>query len=397
MSTSYATPAMSADEDRELVEIRQGIERLCADFDDEYWRAKDADHEFPHEFRNAVAAGGWLGITMPAELGGGGLGIRAAAAMMQTVGASAGAMAACSTIHVNIFGPHAIVVHGSPEQHAEFLPGLISGADQPCFGVTEADAGLDTSRITTSAVRDGDGYRINGSKIWTSTAQVANKILILARTTPIEPGAHSTRGLSLFYTDLDRSHIEVREIRKMGRAAVDSNVTFINDLLVPESHRIGPEGEGFSILLDSLNPERILIAAEAVGVGQRAVQKAARYAKERVVFGRPIGQNQSIQHPLAESWMELEAAEGMIFRAATRYDAGLPCGADANTAKYLAAEAAFRARDRAVRTHGGMGYAAEYDVERYLREIMIPRIAPVSREMILNYIAERVLELPRSY
>lgn len=371
---------------------------VCDRFDDKYWRHKDAAHEFPREFRTALADGGWLGITMPTEHGGGGLGITHAAAMMQTIGESAGTMAACSTVHVNIFGPQAMVVHGTEEQKTAMIPPLVSGEDQPCFGVTEADAGLDTSKVATRAVRQGDTYLINGSKIWTSTAQVANKIILLARTTPAEPGERlTTEGLSLFYTDLDRKHIEVKEIRKMGRAAVDSNMIFINDLEVPAAHRIGPEGAGFKILLDSLNPERILIASEAIGIGRRAVSKAVRYAKERVVFDRPIGSNQSIQHPLAESWMELEAAQLMVAHAAGLYDSGAPCGAEANTAKFLGAEAAFRACDRAVRAHGGMGYAAEYDVERYFREAMVPRIAPVSREMVLSYIAERVLGLPRSY
>ena len=381
----------------ETQEIRDAVKAICDRFDDEYWRRKDAEHSYPHEFRNAIAEAGWLGITMPEEFGGAGLGIKEAAALMQTVGESAGTLAACSTIHINLFGPHPILVYGTDEQKKRIIPSLVTGEQKPCFGVTEPDAGLDTTSIKTFARRDGDSYVINGSKIWTSTAQVANKILILARTTPKDQCAKRTDGMSLYYTDLDRERIEVREIRKMGRAAVDSNAIFIDNLRVPLEDRIGEEGKGFWMLLDAINPERILVAAEAVGIGRRALARATQYAKDRVVFGRPIGKNQSIQHPLAMSWMELEAANLMVWHAADLYDKGLPCGAEANAAKYLAAEKAFEACDRAVRTHGGMGYAAEYDVERYFREIMIPRLAPVSAEMILNYISEQVLELPRSY
>jgi acyl-CoA dehydrogenase len=289
------------------------------------------------------------------------------------------------------------VVHGSEEQKQFMLPPLIRGEHLAAFGVTEPDAGLDTTHISTRAVRQGSGYVISGRKMWMSTAQRANKVMLLARTTPIEQCRKPTDGMSLFYTDLDRRYIEVREIRKMGRAAVDSNAVFIDALPVPESHRIGEEGRGFHILLDAINPERILVAAEAVGIGRRALMKATQYAKERVVFGRPIGQNQGIQHPLARNWMALEAADLMTWRAAQLYDAGKPCGPEANAAKYLAAEAALQTCEQAVRTLGGMGYAAEYDVERYFREIMVPNIAPVSREMILNFIGERVLGLPRSY
>ncbi|HSV83291.1 MAG TPA: acyl-CoA dehydrogenase family protein [Ramlibacter sp.] len=381
----------------EQQQIKNAVQALCDRFDDEYWREKDHTHSHPTEFHSAMAESGWLGITMPPEFGGAGLGITEAALLMQTVGNSAGALAACSTIHINIFGPHAIVVHGTQEQKRMFLPPLVQGKDIACFAVTEPDAGLDTTSITTRAVRKGDDYVISGRKMWISTAQRANKMMILARTTPLEQCRKRTDGMSLFYTDLDRKYIEVREIRKMGRAAADSNAVFIDNLPVPQAHRIGKEGEGFKILLDSINPERILVAAEAVGIGRRALAKATAYAKERVVFGRPIGQNQGIQHPLAKNWMDLEAADLLTWKAAQLYDAGRPCGAEANAAKFLAAESALRACEQAVRTLGGMGYAAEYDVERYYREIMVPNIAPVSREMILNFIGERVLGLPRSY
>ena len=381
----------------ERQQIKDGVQALCDRFGDDYWREKDQSHSFPFEFQKAVAEAGWLGITMPPEYGGAGLGITEAALLMQTVGNSAGTLAACSTIHVNIFAPHAIVVHGTPEQKQAILPPLIRGEDVSCFAVTEPDAGLDTTSISTRAVRKGSDYVMSGRKMWISTAQHANKMMILARTTPLEECRKRTDGMSLFYTDLDRRYIEVREITKMGRGAVDSNAVFIDGLPVPAEHRIGEEGKGFHILLDAINPERVLVAAEAIGIGRRALSKASAYAKERVVFGRPIGQNQGLAHPLARNWMALEAADLMTWRAAQLYDAGRPCGPEANTAKYLAAEAALQACEQAVRTLGGMGYAAEYDVERYFREIMVPNIAPVSREMILNFIGERVLGLPRSY
>jgi acyl-CoA dehydrogenase len=377
--------------------VRDGVRAICDRFDDDYWRNKDETASFPHEFSAAIAEGGWLGIAMPEEYGGANLGVTEAAIMMQTIGASAGAFAACSTVHINIFGPHAIVVNGSAEQKQRFLPPLIAGTERACFGVTEPNAGLDTTKLQTRAVRDGHHYVIDGRKIWTSTAQQADKILLLTRTTPIEQCRKPTDGLTLFYTDLDRRFIEVREIHKMGRAAVNSNAVFIDGLRVSEEDRIGEEGRGFHYILDSLNPERILNAAEAIGVGRRALARATQYAKDRVVFGRPIGQNQSIQHPLAENWSELLAAELVTLRAAALYDAGQACGAEANAAKYLAADAAFKACDQAVRTHGGMGYAREYDVERYFREVVAMRLAPVSRELILCYIAERVLGLPKSY
>jgi acyl-CoA dehydrogenase len=381
----------------ERTAIRDAVRALCDRFGDDYWSERDQTGTFPLEFHKAIAEAGWLGIAMPEAYGGAGLGVTEAAIMMQTVANSGGTFAACSTIHINMFGPHAIVVHGTDEQKQRMLPPLIRGEVRACFGVTEPDAGLDLTHLKTRAVREGNGYVVHGRKIWTSTAQQAQKIVLIARTTPIEQCARPTDGLTLFYTDLDRRYVEVREIRKMGRAAVDSNTVFIDGLPIPLEDRIGEEGRGFRYILDSLNPERILTAAEAVGIGRRALAKAATYAKERIVFGRPIGQNQAIQHPLAESWAELAAAELMVLRAAHLYDSGEPCGAEANAAKYLGAEAAFRACDRAVRTHGGMGYASEFHVERYFREAVATRLAPVSRELILCYLAERVLGLPKSY
>ena len=377
--------------------IDEGIRRITARFGDDYWLARDRDGAFPHEYRRAVAEGGWLGIAMPVEFGGSGLGVSEAAVMMHALTDSAGAMSAASAVHLNIFGPMPIVVSGTEAQKKRFLPSLIAGEEVCCFGVTEPDAGLDTGRIATFARREGRGYLVDGRKMWTSTAQVADRILLLARTTPRDRCRRSTDGLTLFYTDLDRDRIEVREIPKMGRTGVDSNALFIDGLHVPEEDRIGEEGEGFRLLLHSLNPERVLVAVEAVGIGRQAVARAARYAKERVVFGRPIGQNQGVAHPLARSWIELEAAWLLAMRGAWTYDNGLPAGAQANAAKYLAGEAAFRACERAVMAHGGMGYAKEFHVERFLREVFVPRLAPVSPEMVLNYIAERVLGLPRSY
>jgi len=377
--------------------IRAAIEKVCVDFGDDYWLKKDREGGFPHDFHAALAGAGWLGIAMPTEVGGAGLGITEAAIMMQTVAESGGGIAAASTVHMNIFGLHPVVVFGTKEQQQRWLPPLISGEHKACFGVTEPNAGLNTLKLKTKAERQGDRYVVNGQKIWISTAQVADKILLLARTTPIEEVTDPRGGLSLFYTDLDRSKIEVREIEKLGRKAVDSNQLFIDELHVPVSDRIGEEGKGFDYILHGLNPERILLAAEAIGLGRVALKRAAKYANERIVFDRPIGMNQGIQHPLAERWMELEAANLMMLRAAWLYDQGLPCGAEANAAKYLGAEAGFRACETAVLTHGGMGYAKEYHVERYFRESMLPRIAPVSPQLIFCFIAEKVLGLPKSY
>jgi len=381
-------------------EIRAAVLRLCERFGDDYWLAKDNEGGFPHEFHRTMAEAGWLGVAMPPDYGGSGLGITEAAVLMQAVAESGAGFSGASAIHMNIFGLHPVVVFGSDEQKRRFLPPLIAGAEKTCFAVTEPDTGLDTTRLKTRAERRGDHYVLSGRKIWISTAQVAERMLILARTTPLEEVARPSHGMTLFYTDLDRSKVEVREIPKMGRKAVDSNLLFIDGLEVPASDRIGEEGRGFHYILHGMNPERILIAAEAVGLGRAALARAARYAGERVVFGRPIGQNQAIQHPLAARWIELEAAELMVLRAAAAYDGGEEegaVGAYANAAKYCAAEAGVRACETAIMTHGGMGYAREYHVERYFREIQIARIAPVSPQLILSYIAERVLGLPQSY
>ena len=376
--------------------IREAIERLCAPFDADYWLRKDREGGFPDDFHRALADAGWLGIAMPEAHGGAGLGITEAALMMQTIAATGAGLSGASAIHMNIFGLHPAVVFGAEEQKRRWLPPLIAGRDRACFAVTEPNVGLNTLRLRTRAERDGDHYVVSGQKVWISTAQVATKVLLLARTTPIEE-ARGTQGLSLFYTDLDRRFVEVREIEKMGRKPVDSNQVFFDGLRVPVADRIGEEGKGFEYILHGMNPERILIAAEAVGLGRAALKRAAAYANERVVFNRPIGQNQGIQHPLAKCWVELEAADLLVFKAASLYDAGKPAGAAANAAKYFAAEACFRACETAILTHGGMGYAKEYHVERYQREAWIPRLAPVSPHLILCFIAEKVLGLPKSY
>ena len=381
----------------EQQEIREQTLRICADFGDDYWLKRDRDAAFPEEFFRAMADGGWLGVAMPQEYGGAGLGITEAAVMMQAVAESGACMSGASAIHMNIFGLNPVVVFGTEEQKRRMLPPLVAGTDKACFGVTEPNVGLNTTELKTRAERVGDRYVVNGQKMWISTAQVATKILLLARTTPLDQVRKKTDGLSLFYTTLDRSKVEVRLIEKMGRHAVDSNMLFFDGLEIPEEDRIGEEGKGFRYILHGMNPERILIAAEAVGIGRAALAKASSYARERIVFGRPIGQNQGIQHPLARCWAHLEAADLMTFKAAELYDQGQECGAEANAAKYLAGEAGFTAAETAVMTHGGMGYAQEYHVERYLRESLIPRIAPVSRELILSHIAERVLGLAKSY
>ncbi len=377
--------------------VRENVLRQCAAFSDDYWLEHDRSGEFPQEFYATMAEAGWLGIAMPESVGGAGLGIAAAAVMMQAVAESGGGMTAASTIHGPVFSLEPIALFGSEEQQQRMIPPVLSGAEKMCFAVTEPNTGLDTTSLKTRAERVPGGYRVNGDKIWITNAHVADRIMLLARTTPIEDCAKKTQGLSLFFTRIDRSKIEHRLIPKMGRHAVGSNMLFINDLFIPEEDRIGAEGEGFRIILKGLNPERVLLGAEAIGLGRVAIRRAAKYARERIVFDRPIGMNQGIQHPLAKCWAQVEAANLMVMKAATMFDKGEDCGVEANAGKYLAAEAGFEACHTAMLTLGGMGYAQEYHIERYLREVLIPRIAPVSPHMILNFIAEKVLELPKSY
>ena len=388
---------MNFDDTDDHKAIREGVRAIAASFTDRYWLERDEDGRFPFEFRSAMAEGGWLGITMPAEYGGSGLGVTEAAIMMNEVAQHGGAMAAVSTLHINLFGPHPILVFGTPEQKQRWIPRLVTGEDQVCFGVTEPDAGLDTTRIRTFARKVPGGYVVRGQKIWTTTAQVANKILLLTRTTPYEDCKKPTDGITIFYADLDRTKVAVTLIPKMGRKAVDSNSTFIDDLFIPDKDRIGEEGKGFGYLLHSLNPERILVAAEACGVGQDALARASRYARERVIFNRPIGKNQAIQHPLATNWIELESAWTTVRKAAWLYDNGRPCGPEANAAKLLAGRAAHRTCENAVFTHGGLGYAKEYHVERLYREVILTRLAPVTEHLILSFIGEKVLGMAKSY
>ena len=386
-------------EDQEL--IRKSVAQLCSRFDDHYWMTKDQAHEFPQEFYDAIARGGWLGMTIPEQYGGHGLGITEATLLLEEVARSGAAMNGASAIHLSIFGMQPVVKHGSDELKAATLPRIVNGDLHVCFGVTEPGAGLDTSRITTFAKREGDHYRVNGRKVWISKALESEKILLLTRTESLDDleqrGAKKTDGMTLFLTDLDRNHVDIRPIAKMGRNAVSSNEVFIDDLMVPVSDRVGEEGNGFKYILDGLNPERMLIAAEALGIGRVALAKAVKYGNERHVFNRPIGMNQGLQFPLADSLARLDAAELVLRKATWLYDNGKPCGREANTAKYLCADAGFGAADRALQLHGGMGYAEEYGVSRYFRESRLMKIAPVSQEMILNFLGEHVLGLPRSY
>jgi len=377
--------------------IQEAVRAVVSRFDADYWLERDDDGEFPHAFHSAMAEAGWLGITMPEEYGGAGLGVTEAALMMHEVVSNGGGIAAASTVHINLFGPHPIVVFGTDDQKRRWVPHLVAGQDKCCFGVTEPDAGLNTTHIKTFARKVDGGYVVNGQKVWTSTGQVASKIMLLARTTRLEDCKRPTDGISVFYTDVDRSKMEIKRIPKMGRKAVDSNAVFIDGLFIPDEDLIGEEGKGFGYILHSLNPERVLIAVEAIGVGQDALRRATRYANERIVFDRPIGMNQGIQHPLAENWMNLEAAYTIAMKAAWLYDNKRPCGAEANTAKYLGAKAGHEACLQAVMTHGGFGYAREYHVERLLREVTITRIAPVTEQLIKCFIAEKVLDLPKSY
>jgi len=388
---------VSIDFSTEQLQIRDSVERLCEGFPDEYWRQRDTDGEFPEDFCQAIADNGFMGIAMPEEYGGAGLGITEAAILMQAISQSGAGNGGVSSVSLGIFGLNPVVRYGSEEQKQRMLPPIIKREDIACFGVTEPNTGLDTTRLKTRAVRKGDRYIVHGEKMWISTAQVANKILLIARTAEETQTPKPIDGLTLFYTDLDRSKVDIRVIDKMGRKCVDSNEVFFDGLEIPIENRIGEEGKGFRYLLHGINPERILIAAGLVGLGRAALKRATDYANQREVFGRPIGMNQSIQHPLAKSWAELEAANLMVFRAAQLYDRGEDSGAMSNAAKYLAGEATFNACNNAILTHGGMGYAKEFHVERYLREALIHRIAPITPHLILCYIAERVLGLPKSY
>jgi len=378
-------------------DIRRAVREACARYDDAYWATCDAEHEFPWDFYRTFAEGRWLGIAIPERWGGSGLGIADAALLLEEVAASGAGYNGCSCLHLTIFGLNPVVHHGSDELRDAVLPAAVRGELHVAFGITEPNAGLDTSRITTFARRCEGGYTVSGRKVWTSKAQESEKVLLLTRTTTREASTRPTDGMTLFLTDLRTPEIVVRPIPKMGRNAISSNELFIDNLFVPEAHRVGAEGRGFRYLLDGLNPERILIAAGALGLGRAALRRAVAYANQRVVFERPIGQNQAIQFPLAGALARLDAAELMIRKAAWLYDRGEPCGREANTAKLLAADACWEACDAAVQTHGGFGYAREYHVERYFREARLIRIAPITQELVLSYLGEHVLGLPRSF
>ncbi|OAL34988.1 hypothetical protein AYO20_05703 [Fonsecaea nubica] len=391
----------------EQLTVREAIQKICARFPNDYWQQHDQTETDPKELHAALAADGWLGIALPEEFGGAGLGISEATMMLQTISQSGAGMAGAQSIHANVYATQPLAKFGNKDQLQSTIPNIISGKWRVCFGVTEPNTGLDTLRLKTTATRKGDKYIITGQKIWITCAQVASKMILLARTTPLEEVKRPSEGLSMFCIDIDRSNpaLELKKIKKMGGRAVDANEVFFDHYEVPENTLIGEEGQGFKIILHGMNAERCLLAGEALGLGYAAVEKAAQYARERVVFGRPIGKNQAIAHPLADAYMNLEAAKLAAYHAARLYDRSRTdttisphaVGVACNSAKYLAAEAAFKACERAVMSHGGMGYAMEYDVERYMREIFVPRIAPISREMILNFVSEKVLELPRSY
>lgn len=378
-------------------EIREGVRRVCSKFPDAYWRDLDARHEFPWDFYAAMADGGWIGIAMPEAYGGGGQGITEASIVLEEVAASGAAMNGCSALHISMFGMNPVVKHGSDELRQRYLPDVVSGTLQVAFGVTEPDAGTDTTNIATRATRDGHGYVVRGRKVWMTKALMSQKTLLLVRTTPLEEVARKTDGLTLLLADLQAPEVTITPIPKVGRNAVVSCEVVFDDLVVPVEDRVGDEGRGFSYLLDGLNPERILVAAEAIGIGRVAIERAVAYANDRIVYGHPIGRNQGIAFPLAEAYGRLHAASLVVREAGWRYDRGLPCGEQANLAKFLAADAAFAAADQAMQTHGGFGYATEYDIERYWKEARLMRLAPVPQEMVLNYVAEHVLGLPRSY
>jgi acyl-CoA dehydrogenase len=377
--------------------IRKAVAELAARFDDQYWLEKDSGHEFPTEFYNAFAEGGWLGITTPEEYGGHGFGITEASLLLEEVAASGAGMNGASSMHLSIFGMHPVIVHGSEEMKKETLPRIVNGDLHVCFGVTEPGAGLDTTRITTYARRDGSDYVVNGRKVWISKAMESEKVLLLTRTAKFEDSPRKTDGLTLFLTDLDRAHVDIRPIPKMGRNAVTSNELFIDDLRVPEEHRIGEEGQGFKYILDGLNPERCLVAAEALGIGRAALRRAVRYGNEREVFGRPIGMNQGVQFPIARNYVETQAASLMVDQAAALFDAGQACGTEANMAKLLASEASWHAADTCLQTHGGFGFAEEYDIERKFRETRLYQVAPISTNLILSHVGTHVLGLPKSF
>jgi acyl-CoA dehydrogenase len=383
--------------DTDLDLIREGVRTLCKKFDDEYWAERDSRHEFPWDFYRALADGGWIGIAIPEEYGGSGRGVLEASVILQEVAASGAAMNGCSAIHMSIFGMHPLILHGTEDIKQRYLPKVATGDLHVAFGVTEPDAGTETLAITTRATRDGDSYIVRGRKVWTTKAQDADRVLLLVRTTPVEECKRRTDGLTLLLVDLHDPGVTINPIAKAGRNAVSSCETVYDNVVVPVSDRVGEQDKGFYYLLDGLNAERVLIASEAIGTGQAALRRAVAYANERVVYGRPIGTNQGVAFPLADAHAKLEAAELVTRRAGWKLDRGMPSGPEANMAKYLAAEAGFQAADVAMQTHGGFGYAEEYHIARYWREARLMKIAPIPQELILAYIGQHVLGLPKSY
>jgi hypothetical protein len=387
---------MSNADERDLDLVRKSSRELARRFDLGYWRDKDKKQEYPWEFVRAFADAGWLGVMIPEEYGGLGLGLTEAAIMMEEVAASGAGMSGASAIHFYVFPPAPILRHGSEAMKRAWLPKLARGEILMAFGVTEPTAGVDTSRIKTRAEKIDGGWLVNGQKVWTTNGQNAQKILLLARTSP-RTEEKPLDGMTLFFTDLDRQRITVREIEKLARPAVDSNELFIDNLEAADDEVVGEAGQGFRYLLDGLNPERTVVGMEGIGIGRAALELATKYANERVVFDRPIGKNQAVAHPLADAWMRLEAAELVAMKAAALFDARQSSGKEANTAKYLGAEAGYLACDRAMQTHGGFSYAKEYHIERLWREVRLLRLAPISQEMVLNFISTSVLGLPKSY
>jgi acyl-CoA dehydrogenase len=386
----------SFDPTADYAEIRDGVARVCAEFPGSYWRDLDTKRAYPTEFVNALIREGWLGAMIPEEYGGSGLNLTAAAVILEEIHRNGCNAAAC---HAQMYTMGTVLRHGSAEQKARYLPGIAKGTLRlQAFGVTEPTSGTDTLALKTTARRDGDHWVINGQKIWTSRAEHSDLMVLLARTTPREQAASRTEGLSVFLDDM-REHlgrgIDIRPIRTMMNHATTE--VFFDDLRIPADALVGEEGKGFRYILSGMNSERILIAAECIGDAKWFLKKGADYARERVVFGAPIGRNQGVQFPLARAQAHLMAAEAIVYRAAAMYDSGLNPGVEANTAKMLAADASWEAAEACLQTHGGFGFAEEYDVERKFREARLYQVAPISTNLILCYIAEQVLGLPKSY
>jgi alkylation response protein AidB-like acyl-CoA dehydrogenase len=383
-------------EDHSYDDVREAVRALCADFPDEYWRRLDRERGYPTDFVNALTKAGFLAALIPEEFGGSGLTMRAASAIMEEIHAAGANGAAC---HAQMYTMGTVLRHGSDAQKKKYLPGIASGELRlQAFGVTEPTSGTDTLSLRTTATRDGDHYIVNGQKIWTSRAEHSDLMLLLVRTTPRDQVKKRTDGLSVFLIDMREAKdhgLTIRPIRTMMNHATTE--VFFDDMRIPVESLVGEEGKGFRYILSGMNAERILIASECIGDAKWFIGRASAYAKERVLFGRPIGQNQGVQFPIARAYAQMRAAELMVHEAARKYEAGRDIGAEANMAKLLAADASWAAADMCVQTYGGFGFAEEYDVERKFRETRLYQVAPISTNLILSYLAEHVLELPRSY